>query len=158
MSNAVWKAVQWASEDKACESALLRERSRAMDNWTAQAAAARTFAYAPYSRFAVGAALVAADGRVFTGCNVENLSFGLTMCAERVALGRAIAEGVREFQAIAIVADTREPVSPCGACRQVLAEFAPSLRILLATVSGVRAEFSLAELLPRASTGILDRP
>lgn len=118
---------------------------------------ARTAAYAPYSKFAVGAALLTADGNVFSGCNVENLSFGLTICAERVAIGTAIAAGRREFQCIAVAADTTEPISPCGACRQVLAEFAPSLRILLAGRDGRVAEFGLQELLPRASTGILDR-
>jgi cytidine deaminase len=132
------------------------EHHARMDEWIRQAWAARERAYAPYSRFAVGAALVDVEGRVFTGCNVENVSFGLTMCAERVALGTAIAAGVSAFRAIVIVADTKLPVSPCGACRQVLAEFAPELEIVLAT----RAEaqrFSLAELLPRAATGILDR-
>jgi len=106
----------------------------------------------------VGAALIAADGRIFTGCNVENISFGLTMCAERVAIGHAIAEGVTDFIAIAIVADTALPVSPCGACRQVLAEFNPQLTVHLGTVEGARETFRLSELLPRASTGILNRP
>ncbi len=124
----------------------------------AQAIEARRQAYAPYSKFAVGAALLASDGRIFHGTNVENLSFGLTICAERVALGSAIAAGCRDFSRIAIVADTREPVSPCGACRQVLAEFAPDLRVVLSTLSGPQVEFGLDELLPRAATGILDRP
>lgn len=128
-----------------------------IDAWVEAAIAARQRAYAPYSRFLVGAALVATDGRVFSGCNVENLSFGLTICAERVALGRAIAEGVREFRVIVIVADTREPISPCGACRQVLAEFAPDLAFHLVTIGGTRADFTLDQLLPRAATGILDR-
>ena len=116
-------------------------------------AAAR--AYAPYSNFAVGAALLAADGRVFTGCNVENLSFGLTQCAERVAIGSAVAAGVASFLGVAVVADTAVPISPCGACRQVLAEFGVPL-VMLANRSG-RLEFRLEELLPRASAGILDR-
>jgi cytidine deaminase len=116
----------------------------------------RDQAYAPYSNFHVGAALLAADGRIFTGCNVENLSYGLTNCAERVAIGAAVAAGVRKFLAVAVVADTSEPISPCGACRQVLAEFGVP-RILLANRSG-QIEFSLEELLPRAATGILDRP
>lgn len=126
--------------------------------WIAAATAARKYAFAPYSRFAVGAALVAKDGRIFTGCNVENISYGLTMCAERVAIGKAVSEGVRKFLAVAIVASTRMPVSPCGACRQVLAEFAPKMRVILATTRGQVDEWRLDELLPRASTGILDRP
>lgn len=116
----------------------------------------REAAYAPYSNFAVGAALLAADGRVFTGCNVENISYGLTNCAERVAIGAAVAAGVREFLAVAVVADTGVPISPCGACRQVLAEFRVP-QVMLANRTQ-RLEFSLEELLPRASSGILDRP
>ncbi len=128
-----------------------------MEEWIAAAKSVRELAHAPYSNFKVGAALVAEDGRVFTGCNVENISFGLTMCAERVALGRAIADGVQKFSAIAIVADTQKPVSPCGACRQALAEFAPALRVILATLDGKIEDWSLAQLFPRASTGILNR-
>lgn len=117
---------------------------------------ARNSAYAPYSNFAVGAALLAADGRIFVGCNVENISYGLTNCAERVAIGAAVAAGVREFVAVAVVADTAVPISPCGACRQVLAEFHVP-RVMLANRSQ-RLEFRLEDLLPRASSGILDRP
>lgn len=116
----------------------------------------REKAYAPYSNFAVGAALLAADGRIFTGCNVENISYGLTNCAERVAIGAAVAAGVREFRAVAVVADTGVPISPCGACRQILAEFRVP-RVMLANRTE-RLEFSLEQLLPRASSGILDRP
>jgi cytidine deaminase len=116
---------------------------------------ARQQAYAPYSNFAVGAALLAADGRIFGGCNVENLSYGLTNCAERVAIGAAVAAGVRDFVAVAVVADTGVPISPCGACRQVLAEFGVP-RVFLANRSEC-LEFTLEELLPRASAGILDR-
>lgn len=122
------------------------------------AIAARASAHAPYSNFPVGAALVCEDGTIFTGCNVENLSFGLTMCAERVAVGTAVAAGRRDFKRIAIAADTDFPISPCGACRQVLAEFHSSLPILSANLQGKTEEFSLADLLPRASTGILNRP
>ncbi len=82
-------------------------------------------AYCPHSRFPVGAALLAADGRIFTGCNVENASYGLTVCAERVALLKAISEGVRHFRALALVAGLGQPATPCGACLQVLAEFGP---------------------------------
>ncbi len=120
-----------------------------------QAWAAREKAYAPYSAFAVGAALLAADGRVFCGCNVENLSFGLTICAERAAVCAAVAAGVREFVAIAVVAESVEPVTPCGACRQVLAEFAPEIETCSANQAGVRFEENLRVLLPRAKAGIL---
>lgn len=116
---------------------------------------ARERAYAPYSNFAVGAALLAEDGRIFSGCNVENISYGLTICAERVAIGTAVAAGARSFLALAVVADTAVPVSPCGACRQVMAEFGVP-KVLLANRTG-RLEFTLEELLPRASAGILDR-
>jgi cytidine deaminase len=126
------------------------------DNLVAAAWEARQSAYAPYSHFPVGAALLASDGRIFAGCNVENISFGLTFCAERVAIGSAIAAGARQFVAIAVVADTGVPISPCGACRQVLAEFGVR-QAVLANRTG-RIEFTLDELLPRASSGILDRP
>ncbi|MEI6655563.1 MAG: cytidine deaminase [Verrucomicrobiota bacterium] len=116
---------------------------------------ARERAYAPYSKFQVGAAVLAADGRIFSGCNVENLSYGLTNCAERVAIGVAVAAGVRDFLAVAVVADTTVPISPCGACRQVLAEFQVP-QVLLANRTQ-ELEFTLEELLPRAMTGILDR-
>lgn len=115
---------------------------------------ARDRAYAPYSKFHVGAALLGADGRIFSGCNVENISYGLTNCAERVAIGAAVAAGVRDFVAVAVVADTTVPISPCGACRQVLAEFRVP-RVMLAN-RVEREEFLLEELLPRASVGILD--
>ena len=116
----------------------------------------RKRAYAPYSKFQVGAAVMAADGRVFSGCNVENLSYGLSQCAERVAVGAAVAAGARALLAVVVVADTRVPISPCGACRQVLAEFGVG-RVMLANRTS-RLEFALAELLPRAEAGILDRP
>ena len=116
---------------------------------------AREMAYAPYSKFAVGAALLARDGRIFAGCNVENISYSLTNCAERVAIGAAVASGVRDFLAVAVVADTGVPISPCGACRQVLAEFRVP-RVMLAN-RNERLEFTLEQLLPRASSGILDR-
>lgn len=119
------------------------------------ARAARERAYAPYSRFAVGAALRTKSGRVFVGCNVENLSFGLTICAERAAVFAAVAAGERDFAALAVVADSREPVTPCGACRQVLAEFAPALPVCSANLEGAVFESSVAELLPRPKEGIL---
>ena len=115
-------------------------------------------AYAPYSNFHVGAALIGKDGRIFTGCNVENISYGLTICAERNAVFAAVAAGCREFKKIVIATDTKQPASPCGACRQVLAEFSPDLEILLTNFQGKSVTFSLSELLPRPTSGILDRP
>lgn len=120
-----------------------------------QARAVRQRAHAPYSNFQVGAALVTKSGKVFTGCNVENLSFGLTVCAERNAVFAAVAAGEKEFTAIAIVADSKTPVSPCGACRQVLAEFCPELEICCSNLEGERYEAKLTALLPRAREGIL---
>jgi cytidine deaminase len=95
-----------------------------------QAAEARRHAYAPYSDFPVGAALLGTSGRVYAGCNIENVSFGLTVCAERVALFKAVSEGERRFRAVAVVTSTG--VTPCGACRQVLSEFAPDLEVIVA--------------------------
>ena len=115
----------------------------------------RERAYAPYSHFAVGAALLGKGGRVFTGCNVENISFGLTICAERNALFQAIAAGEREFTEIAIVADSKTPVTPCGACRQVLAEFSSDLEITCANLDGGLFRSTIRELLPRSKEGIL---
>ena len=108
---------------------------------------AREAAYAPYSDFAVGAALLAGSGRIYRGCNVENASLGLTVCAERTALVGAVAEGEREFLALAICTQGPEPVTPCGACRQVIAEFAPDLPIAMATRSARRMA-TLSELFP----------
>lgn len=126
------------------------------DELIAAAWDAREKAYAPYSNFQVGAALLGSDGRVFVGCNVENISYGLTNCAERVAIGTAVAAGLRSFEKVVVVADTTQPISPCGACRQVLAEFGVKTAILANRME--RLVFSLEELLPRASTGILNRP
>ena len=107
---------------------------------------ARTFAYTPYSHFKVGAALLAKDGRVFTGCNIENAGYTPTNCAERTALFKAVSEGVREFTAIAIASRGSAPF-PCGACRQSLNEFAPDLRVLVTWDGNVR-ETTLRALLP----------
>ena len=103
--------------------------------------------YSPYSGYRVGAALLARDGSLVTACNVENVSYGLTMCAERVAVARAVSEGKRDFVAIAIATDGSETVTPCGACRQVLAEFAPALRVV-SEGTGMRRVRTLSELLP----------
>ncbi len=116
----------------------------------------RSKAYAPYSKFAVGAVLLTGDGEQFGGCNVENRSFGLTMCAERVAVGAAIANGNTKFVLLTIASDSDRPIVPCGACRQVLAEFTPNLRILSRARTGEIQEFSLATLLPLPSQGILE--
>lgn len=105
-------------------------------------------AYAPYSQFAVGAALLTEDGAVITGCNVENASYGLTMCAERVAVFKAVCGGQKEFKAIAIYAPTEDYCSPCGACRQVLAEFGSATTVIMANNRGEYQLSTVAELLP----------
>ncbi len=114
---------------------LVRKATEAMKN-----------SYSPYSRFAVGAALLCSDGRIFTGCNIENVSYGLTNCAERTAVFKAVSEGAVHFEAIAVAAEKQTPW-PCGACRQVLAEFAPDIRILLSHSEEI-IEKRLSELLP----------
>ncbi len=114
---------------------------------------ARLNAYAPYSQFHVGAALLTADGRVFTGANVENASLGLSMCAERVALGAAAAAGARSLVAIAVAGCDDEGVVPCGACRQVLSEFSPKVLIIRCLPDGSHTVTSLADLLSSPFTG-----
>lgn len=119
---------------------------------TALVAAAREalrHSHSPYSHFRVGAALLGEDGRVYTGTNVENASFGLSICAERTAVFKAVSEGCRRFTACAVVTETDTPTPPCGACRQVLQEFAPDLEIYLAGRGDAVETHSLAELLPR---------
>lgn len=116
---------------------------------------ARLRAYAPYSGFRVGAALLDAEGRVHAGCNVENAAYGPTNCAERTALFRAIADGAKagSFRALAVIADTEAPVTPCGVCRQVIAELCPpDMPILLGNVRGGRVRTTIADLLPGAFT------
>ena len=125
------------------------------DHLIEAASKARGRAYAPYSQFCVGAALLTKSGKIFTGCNVENVSLGLTICAERNAVAAAVAGGEKELAAIAIVTDFPEPVFPCGACRQVLAEFNPKLEVVAATIKGGRARALLSELLPRSGQRIL---
>ena len=112
------------------------------------ARAARLHAHAPFSRFQVGAALLGTDGRVFIGCNVENATYGLTVCAERVAVFKAVSEGCRSFTRIAVVADTNEPTPPCGACRQILWEFGGDLEVILANLTSGQAVYRLRDLLP----------
>jgi cytidine deaminase len=119
-----------------------------MSDLAAQALAAQQQAYAPYSRFRVGAALAAEDGRVFVGCNVENASYPLAVCAERNAIAAAVVEGARRFRAIAIATDSSPPSPPCGACRQALREFGPDLAVVLVNGRGERVETTLAALLP----------
>jgi cytidine deaminase len=112
--------------------------------------AAREAAYAPYSGFRVGAALLAARGQTYKGCNVENASYGLTICAERVALFKAVSEGERDFAALAVITGTEQYCVPCGACLQVLAEFNPQLKIFMGNFRGEYLERRVAELLPLA--------
>jgi cytidine deaminase len=112
------------------------------------ARAVRLNAAAAFSHFKVGAALEANDGRVFTGCNVENATYGLTVCAERVAVFKAISEGCREFVRVAVVADTAAPTPPCGACRQILWEFGGDLEVILANLTEMKGTFALRDLLP----------
>lgn len=111
---------------------------------------AREKAYAPYSRFKVGAALLTAGGNVYTGCNIENSSYGLAVCAERVALFKAVSEGERVFQAIAVFAGTLGYCSPCGACRQVLLEFGGDIEVYMANSQGEYRVMTVTELVPSA--------
>ncbi|MGN0609930.1 MAG: cytidine deaminase [Oscillospiraceae bacterium] len=111
---------------------------------------AMEYAYSPYSRFKVGAALLCKGGSIYTGCNIENATFGATNCAERTAVFKAVSECHRDFEAIAIVSSGGELTFPCGICRQVLAEFAPGIKIILKGSDGKTAVFTLGELLPHS--------
>lgn len=133
------------------ESASSRERGGAGAEREKLIGAARTAgrgAHAPYSGYRVGAALEAADGRIFTGCNVENASYPVTLCAERVALGTAVTAGARSFRRLALVVSGEEPASPCGMCRQAMAEFGLGLEVIAEGASGERRTWTLRELLP----------
>lgn len=110
----------------------------------------REKAYAPYSNFKVGAALRTKSGKVFTGCNVESASYGLTVCAERVAIWKAVSEGEKEFETIAVVADTQELTPPCGVCRQIIWEFCGDVPVVFANLKGNTETVKMSELLPRA--------
>ena len=121
----------------------------------AEARRARERAIAPYSHFQVGAALLLPDGTIITGCNVENASYGLTMCAERVALYKALSEGHREFVMVAVVADTADPTPPCGPCRQLLWEYCGDVPVVLANLEGIKARHQMRELLPYPFDGRL---
>ena len=112
------------------------------------ARAARRHAHAPFSGFKVGAAIEAADGTIVTGCNIENATYGLTLCAERVAMFKALSEGHRAFRRVAVVADTQEPTPPCGPCRQILWEFGGDLDVILANLRRETGRYQLAHLLP----------
>ncbi len=121
----------------------------------ATAREARLRAIAPYSHFLVGAALVTSDGLVITGCNVENASYGLTMCAERVALFKALSEGHRSFSLCVVVADTDKPTPPCGPCRQLLWEYCGDIPVVMANLTTVTAELRMQDLLPLPFDGRL---
>jgi cytidine deaminase len=126
------------SED---DSVQLIERARAV----------RERAYAPYSGFAVGAVVETAEGRCYTGCNVENASYGLTICAERAALAKAVSEGADRLTRIVVIADTERPIAPCGACRQVMLELmGPEGEVVMANLRGDRLERKIGDLLPEA--------
>ncbi len=121
-----------------------------LEKLIAAAWSVRENAYAPYSHFAVGAAVLTAEGHIYTGCNIENISYGLTNCAERTAIFQAVAHGEREFTHLAICTDTDTWTAPCGACRQVMLEFAPQMQVIMVNSRGERKQLSVAELMPDA--------
>ena len=120
-----------------------------MSPLVAAALKAREHAHAPFSKFKVGAAIEDADGRIYTGCNVENTTYGLTICAERVAIFKAISEGVRTFRRVAVIADTAILTPPCGACRQILWEFCGDVEIVLSNLTGKTETLRLSTLFPK---------
>jgi cytidine deaminase len=120
-----------------------------VDELVQAAIRARGNAFARYSNFKVGAALETADGKIYSGCNIENATYGLTVCAERVALWKAMSEGERKFTRIAVVTDTEKPGTPCGPCRQLMWEFCGDVEVILANPQGYRKTHRLASLYPR---------
>ena len=111
---------------------------------------ARKNSYSPYSNFPIGAALLCKNGEIYTGTNVENASYGLTNCAERTAIFKAVSEGVREFDTMVVVADTERPIPPCGACQQVILEFGEDIQVILANLKGDYQQYQIKDLLPGA--------
>ncbi|TCL65291.1 cytidine deaminase [Hydrogenispora ethanolica] len=126
------------------------ENQKIREQLIAAATAARERAYAPYSHYKVGAALLGRSGTVYTGCNIENAAYSAGICAERVAASKAVSEGEKDFAALAVVVEGAEPGSPCGVCRQFLAEFDLDLPLYLANLSGAVVETTLREYLPQA--------
>jgi cytidine deaminase len=126
----------------------VKPSARGVSDLVRLAREARQRAHAPFSKFKVGAALRTRTGEIVTGCNVENASYGLTLCAERVAVFKAVSEGLREFDAIAVVADAPRPTAPCGACRQILWEFCGDIAVHIVDLSGRRRTVRMAELMP----------
>jgi len=127
----------------------MSENDARYDGLIAAARSARDLAHAPYSNFRVGAAVHAKSGRIFTGCNIENATYGLTLCAERVAIFKAISEGERGFDAVAVVADTDALTPPCGSCRQILWEFCGDADVILANLNGKLERYRMSALLPK---------
>lgn len=120
------------------------------ENLIEAAKKAREKAFAPYSKFKVGAAIGTKDGKIYTGCNIENASYGLTICAERVAIFKALSEGEKEFVNLAVVADTKDLTPPCGACRQIIWEFCGDIPVAFSNLEGKTETLAMSELLPRA--------
>lgn len=139
----------WVGVSKRLEWSKMN-RPNSLSELVAMAKQARDMAYAPYSCFAVGAALRTASGSVYTGCNVENASYGLSICAERVAIFKAVCEGERQFEALAVVSENM--AAPCGACRQVMAEFGLATRVVMADLEDGHKVLTVGELLPEAFT------
>lgn len=129
---------------------MAEERKSPSDILRDAAFAAMENAYAPYSRFRVGAAVRTSDGEIVSGCNVENAAYGEALCAERVAVAAAVAKGKKDFEEIAIASESDEPSPPCGSCRQTMSEFAPDLRVISYAKNGRQASWRLSDLLPEA--------